>query len=146
MPSDLWCNSSPGSNSFTFFPWSSSEEEQSCLVLLISWLLLVSFSKVTYLLVFTFKKKRRKYTMGKNLHPLFYKDMLSILRVFCAGPELLNCLKVMLYLLEHHTAHAQNHVVHSIEKGDTYEKVPPNDLPRAQGWAPRAWAFSRGCW
>lgn len=68
----------------------------------------MSFSKVTYLLVFTLKKKWRKYTMGKNLHPLFYKDTLSILRVFRVGPELLNCLKVMLYLLEHHTAHAQN--------------------------------------
>lgn len=29
---------------------------------------------------FHFKNKWRKYTMGKNLHPLFYKDTLSILR------------------------------------------------------------------
>lgn len=34
---------------------------------------------------FHFLKKERKYTMGKNLHPLFYKDTLSILR------ELLSC-------------------------------------------------------
>ena len=60
---------------------------------------------------------------------------------FRVGSELLNCLKVTLYLPEHHTAHAQNHVVHSVEKDGTYEKVLPNNLQRTQGWAPRAWAF-----